>query len=44
MEYAARGGLAGAYNQLWNEIGRLVDTFTPFECANYFAAAGSDPT
>jgi transposase len=24
--------------------GRLVDTFTPSECANYFAAAGYDPT
>ena len=25
---------------LWNAIGRLVDVFTPQECANYFAAAG----
>jgi hypothetical protein len=23
---------------------RLVDAFTPAECANYFAAAGYDPT
>ena len=29
---------------LWAAIGRLVDTFTPRECANYFAAAGYDPT
>jgi transposase len=29
---------------LWNAIGRLIDTFTPSECANYFAAAGYDPT
>ena len=29
---------------LWKEIGRLVDTFTPSECANYFAAAGYEPT
>ena len=25
---------------LWTTIGRLVDVFTPQECANYFAAAG----
>jgi len=27
---------------LWAAIGRLADTFTPSECANYFAAAGYD--
>ena len=27
---------------LWDTIGRLIDTFTPRECANYFAAAGYD--
>jgi transposase len=27
---------------LWNAIGRIVDIFTPGECANYFAAAGYD--
>ncbi len=27
---------------LWNTIGTLVDTFTPSECQNYFAAAGYD--
>ena len=27
---------------LWAAIGRLVDVFTPTECANYFAAAGYD--
>ncbi len=27
---------------LWTAIGRLVDTFKPPECANYFAAAGYD--
>ena len=27
---------------LWNAIGTLVDTFTPSECQNYFAAAGYD--
>ena len=29
---------------LWSAIGRIVDTFTPAECANYFAAAGYDAT
>ena len=29
---------------LWAAIGRLIDTFTPSECANYFTAAGYDAT
>ena len=28
---------------LWSAVGRIVDTFSPAECANYFAAAGYDP-
>ena len=28
---------------LWAAIGRLIDTVTPDECANFFAAAGYDP-
>ena len=28
---------------MWNAIGRIIDLFTPAECANYFAAAGYDP-
>jgi transposase len=28
---------------LWSTIGRLVDTFTPAECASYFTACGYDP-
>jgi transposase len=28
---------------LWQTIGRLLDAFTPQECANYFAAAGYEP-
>jgi transposase len=28
---------------LWNTIGRISETFTPNECANYFAACGYDP-
>ena len=27
---------------LWATIGRLIDAFTPQECANYFTAAGYD--
>lgn len=30
-------------NGLWSAIGDIIDTFTPTECANYFAAAGYDP-
>ena len=29
---------------LWSAIGRSLDTFTPAECRNYFAAAGYDAT
>ena len=29
---------------LWTAIGRLIDVFTPTECANYFAATGYDAT
>ena len=28
---------------LWDLIGRLVDLFTPPECANYFSSCGYDP-
>jgi len=28
---------------LWAAIGRLIDTFTPAECANFFKAAGYEP-
>ena len=27
---------------LWSAVGRISETFTPTECANYFAAAGYD--
>lgn len=29
-------------HDLWRSISRIIDTFTPTECANYFAAAGYD--
>jgi hypothetical protein len=28
---------------LWAAIGRLVDAFTPTDCANYFSACGYHP-
>ena len=28
---------------LWSAIGKIIDSFNPTECANYFAAAGYDP-
>lgn len=28
---------------LWSAIGRIIETFTPTECANDFAVAGHDP-
>ena len=31
-------------DRLWTAIGRLLDAFTPQECANCFAAAGYDAT
>jgi len=31
-------------DSLWAAIGRIIDTFTPAECTNYFAAAGYDAT
>ena len=37
-----RKAAARTVSGLWNAIGRLIDTFTPAECANYFTAAGYD--
>ena len=31
-------------NGLWDAIARILKTFQPQECENYFAAAGYDPT
>ena len=35
-----RKAAARTVDELWRVIGRSVDTFTPAECGNYFAAAG----
>jgi transposase len=40
LRKAAERSVAG----LWSAIGRLIELFTPQECANYFAAAGYDAT
>jgi transposase len=37
-----RKAAARTVEALRNTIGRVIDTFTPTECANYFAAAGCD--
>ena len=31
-------------NGLWAAIGRIIDTYTPAECRNYFATARYDAT
>ena len=33
---------ARTVDDLWDAIARGIDTFTPSECQNYFAAAGYD--
>ena len=38
-----RKAAARTIDGLWAAIGRLLDLFTPQECANYFAAAGYEP-
>ncbi|WP_091683882.1 IS630 family transposase [Methylobacterium sp. 275MFSha3.1] len=38
-----RKAAARTVEGLWAAIGRLIDTITPNECANYFAAAGYEP-
>jgi transposase len=37
-----RKAAARTVEDLWNTIGRIIATFTPAECANYFAAASYD--
>ncbi len=39
LRKAAERTVAG----LWHAIGRLIDDFSPQECANYFTAAGYEP-
>ena len=43
LKAALRSAAARTIEALWAAIGRIVVSFTPTECANYFAAAGYDP-
>jgi transposase len=38
-----RKAAARSIDDLWDAIAEILDTFTPQECQNYFAAAGYDP-
>lgn len=44
LKAALRRAAARSTEALWNCIGDIVDTYTPRECANYFRAAGYDPS
>ena len=37
-----RKAAARTVDELWAAVASAIDTFTPTECANYFAAAGYD--
>jgi transposase len=37
-----RKAAARTVDDLWRAVGKAIDTFTPQECENYFAAAGYD--
>jgi transposase len=43
LKAALRRAAARSVEALRDTIGRIVASFTPTECANYFAAAGYDP-
>ena len=43
LKSALRTAAARSIEALWDVIGRLIGTFMPDECANYFAAAGYEP-
>lgn len=38
-----RKAAARTIDSLWATTGKIIDTFNPTECANYFAAAGYEP-
>ena len=42
LKAALRTAAKRSLDGLWAAIDRIIDTFTPAECANYFAAAGYD--
>ena len=42
LKAALRKAAQRTVDGLWDTIARLIDTCTPGECANYFAASGYD--
>jgi transposase len=42
LKAALRSAAERTLGGLWDSIGRIIETFTPTECTNYFAAAGYD--
>jgi transposase len=42
LKAALRTAAERSLDGLWAAIGRIIDTFTPAECTNYFAATGYD--
>jgi transposase len=38
-----RKAAARTVDTLWAAVAQIIETFTPSECANYFASAGYDP-
>lgn len=43
LKAGQRKAAARLLEGLWTTIGRLIDTLTPDEPANFFAAAGYEP-
>ena len=44
LKAALRRAAARSTDALWDCIGQIIPTFTPQECANYFSAAGYEPS
>ena len=42
LKAMVRKAAARSIEQLWDAIARIIQTYSPRECANYFAAAGYD--
>jgi transposase len=42
FKLALRKAAARTIDTLWDAIARIIQTFSPRECRNYFAAAGYD--
>ena len=38
-----RKAAARTVDNLWNEIAKAIETYTPLECANFFSACGYEP-